>query len=191
MVAIRSAVDGQVVAATEVDGQRLQREEAPAERRRRRDRRVLVGHAGTAPAPAVHRDAADRSTMRVSLPGPGRATERGDRGGLGVARRHLRRQAGSGLVDAEVGDRVGCDLGRERGELVAVARIDPAELAAAEPAARRDEVDADVRLDTLPTLPWSTISRRLVCKECGVKGSVHIVPNWHDRIGSAVPFTRH
>jgi hypothetical protein len=40
-------------------------------------------------------------------------------------------------------------------------------------------------------LPWSTISRRLVCKECGVKGSVHIVPNWHDRIGSAVPFTRH
>jgi hypothetical protein len=26
----------------------------------------------------------------------------------------------------------------------------------------------DVRLDTLPQeLPWSTISRRLVCKECG------------------------
>lgn len=47
----------------------------------------------------------------------------------------------------------------------------------------------DVRLDTLPQhLPWSTIGRR---KECGVTGSVHIVPNWHDRIGSAVPFTRH
>jgi len=35
----------------------------------------------------------------------------------------------------------------------------------------------DVRLDTLPqNLPWSTIGRRLVCKECGVTGSVNIVP---------------
>jgi hypothetical protein len=50
----------------------------------------------------------------------------------------------------------------------------------------------DVRLDTLPQdLPWSTIGGRLVCKECGAAGSVNIVPNWHDRIGSAVPFTRH
>jgi hypothetical protein len=58
--------------------------------------------------------------------------------------------------------------------------------------AKCDRRLVDVRLDTLPqALPWSTISRRLVCKECGVKGSVHIVPNWHDRIGSAGPFTRH
>ena len=50
----------------------------------------------------------------------------------------------------------------------------------------------DVRLDALPQdLPWSTISRRLVCKECGVKGSVHIVPNWHDMTKHVVPFTRH
>jgi hypothetical protein len=50
----------------------------------------------------------------------------------------------------------------------------------------------DVRLDTLPQgLPWSTIARRLVCKQCGTVGSVNIVPNWNDRIGSAVPFTRH
>jgi hypothetical protein len=50
----------------------------------------------------------------------------------------------------------------------------------------------DVRLDALPQdLHWSAIRRRLVSKECGVKGSVHIVPNWHDRIGSAVPFTKH
>jgi hypothetical protein len=37
----------------------------------------------------------------------------------------------------------------------------------------------DVRLDTLPQdLPWSKIGRRLVCKECGVEGSVNIVPNY-------------
>ena len=40
----------------------------------------------------------------------------------------------------------------------------------------------NVRLDTLPQgLPWSTIGPRLACKECGVAGSVHIVPNWHDK----------
>ena len=50
----------------------------------------------------------------------------------------------------------------------------------------------NVRLDTLPQgLAWSTIGWRLVCKECGTAGSVHIVPNWHDRDGHAVPFTRH
>jgi hypothetical protein len=50
----------------------------------------------------------------------------------------------------------------------------------------------DVRLDNLPQdLPWSMIARRLVCKECGTAGSVNIVPNWHDRNGAAVPFTRH
>jgi len=50
----------------------------------------------------------------------------------------------------------------------------------------------DVRLDTLPqNLPWSVVSRRLVCKQCGTAGSVHIVPNWHDRAGQAVPFTKH
>jgi hypothetical protein len=49
----------------------------------------------------------------------------------------------------------------------------------------------DVRLDTLPQdLPWSTIGRRLVCK-CGIAGSVNIAPNWHDRIGHTVPFTKH
>ena len=50
----------------------------------------------------------------------------------------------------------------------------------------------DVRLDTLPqNLPWSKIGRRLVCNECGTAGSVNIVPNWHDRAGHAVPFTKH
>jgi hypothetical protein len=50
----------------------------------------------------------------------------------------------------------------------------------------------DVRLDTLPqNLPWSTISRRLVCRECGTAGSVNIVPNWHDKAGHALPFTKH
>ena len=40
---------------------------------------------------------------------------------------------------------------------------------------------SDVRLNTLPQdLSWSKIGSRLVCKECGVAGSVHIVPNWHD-----------
>ena len=52
----------------------------------------------------------------------------------------------------------------------------------------------DVRLDTLPLrdeLPWSKIGWRLVCSECGATGSVNIVPNWHDKVGHAVPFTRH
>jgi len=50
----------------------------------------------------------------------------------------------------------------------------------------------DVRLDTLPQdLLWSKIGRRLVCKECGAAGAVNIVPNWHDRAGHAVPFTKH
>ena len=40
-------------------------------------------------------------------------------------------------------------------------------------------------------LTWSSIGRRLLCKECGAAGSVHIVPNWHDRDGHAVPFTKH
>jgi hypothetical protein len=50
----------------------------------------------------------------------------------------------------------------------------------------------DVRLATLPQdMPWSTIGRRLVCKECGTAGSVNVVPNWHDMTTRAVPFTRH
>jgi hypothetical protein len=58
--------------------------------------------------------------------------------------------------------------------------------------AKCDRRMVDVRLDALPQdLPWSTIARRLVCKECGTTGSVNIVPNWHDRAGAAVPFTRH
>jgi len=40
---------------------------------------------------------------------------------------------------------------------------------------------ADVRLDTLPQdQPWS----------CGAPGAVNIVPNWHDRQGHAVPFSK-
>jgi hypothetical protein len=58
--------------------------------------------------------------------------------------------------------------------------------------AKCDRRMVDVRLDILPQdLPWSTIGRRLVCKECGTAGSVNIVPNWHDRVGAAVPFTKH
>jgi hypothetical protein len=50
----------------------------------------------------------------------------------------------------------------------------------------------DVRLDALPQdLPWSTIGRRLTCKECGTAGSVNIVPNWHDMTKHVLPFTRH
>jgi hypothetical protein len=57
---------------------------------------------------------------------------------------------------------------------------------------RCDRRMVDVRLDTLPQdQPWSVVGRRLVCKKCGVEVLVHIVPNWHDRIGKAVPFTRH
>ena len=44
----------------------------------------------------------------------------------------------------------------------------------------------DVRLDALPQdLPWSTIGSRLVCKECGIAGSVHIVPT--GMTGSPLP----
>lgn len=50
----------------------------------------------------------------------------------------------------------------------------------------------DVPLDTLPQdLPWSTIGRRLVCKECGTAGSVNIVPNWHDRAFHLMPLVSH
>jgi hypothetical protein len=59
-------------------------------------------------------------------------------------------------------------------------------------AGKCDRRMVDVRLDTLPqNLPWSTIGSRLVCKQCGTAGSVNIVPNWHDRNGGAVPFTKH
>jgi hypothetical protein len=45
--------------------------------------------------------------------------------------------------------------------------------------------------DTLPQdLPWSTIGRRIVCKECGSAGSVNIVPNWRDMTTHVTPFTR-
>jgi hypothetical protein len=58
--------------------------------------------------------------------------------------------------------------------------------------AKCDRRMIDIRLDILPQdLPWSTIGRRLVCKECGMADSVNIVPNWHDRVGQAVPFTKH
>jgi len=59
-------------------------------------------------------------------------------------------------------------------------------------AGKCDRRMVDVRLDPLPQdLPWSTISRRLVCKQCGAAGPVHIVPNWHARTSAPVPFTRH
>jgi len=49
----------------------------------------------------------------------------------------------------------------------------------------------DVRLDTLPQrLPWSKIGRRMVCAQCGVAGSVNIVPNWHDMKNARVPFSK-
>ncbi|WP_176731424.1 hypothetical protein [Bradyrhizobium elkanii] len=48
----------------------------------------------------------------------------------------------------------------------------------------------DVRLDMLPQdRPWSRVGWCLVCKECGAAGAVNIVPNWHDMIGRAVPFS--
>ena len=57
---------------------------------------------------------------------------------------------------------------------------------------RCDRRMVDIRLDTLPQdQPWSVVGRRLVCKQCGAAGSVNIAPNWHDRAGHAVPFTRH
>ena len=48
-----------------------------------------------------------------------------------------------------------------------------------------------VRLDTLPQdQPWSRIGPNLLCTECGAPGAVNIVPNWHDRQGHAVPFSK-
>jgi hypothetical protein len=46
-------------------------------------------------------------------------------------------------------------------------------------------------LDTLPQdQPWSRVGRNLICVECGAPGAVNIVPNWHDRQGHAVPFSK-
>lgn len=48
----------------------------------------------------------------------------------------------------------------------------------------------DFRLDALPQdQPWSRVVWRLVCTECGTVGAVHVVPNWHDRVGHAMPFS--
>jgi hypothetical protein len=48
----------------------------------------------------------------------------------------------------------------------------------------------DVRLDTLPQdQPWSQVGRRLICTECGTPATVNITPNWHDRVGHAIPFS--
>ena len=66
-----------------------------------------------------------------------------------------RRHPGRGFVDAEVRDDVRGELLDERGEPVAVARVDSPELGAAQPPAGRNEVDADdvgrplARLDQL------------------------------------------
>ena len=49
----------------------------------------------------------------------------------------------------------------------------------------------DIRLDTLPQdQPWSIVGWRLVCKQCGGAGSVHITANWHDRVGHPIPFSK-
>jgi hypothetical protein len=49
----------------------------------------------------------------------------------------------------------------------------------------------DVRLDTLPQdQPWSRVGRNMICTECGAPGAVNIVPNWHDRKGHALPFSK-
>jgi hypothetical protein len=50
------------------------------------------------------------------------------------------------------------------------------------------------RVDLVVLTPASALVDNLPaprCKECGTPGSVHIVPNWHDGVGSAVPFTKH
>jgi hypothetical protein len=50
---------------------------------------------------------------------------------------------------------------------------------------------AHIRIETLPLdQPWSKVGWRLVCIECGTPATVNITPNWHDRIGHAMPFTR-
>jgi hypothetical protein len=33
-------------------------------------------------------------------------------------------------------------------------------------------------------------NRYTVCTDCGAAGSVNIVPNWHDMIGHAMPFSK-
>jgi hypothetical protein len=38
--------------------------------------------------------------------------------------------------------------------------------------------------------PWSRVGRNLLCTESDAPGAVNIVPNWHDRQGHAVPFTK-
>ena len=49
----------------------------------------------------------------------------------------------------------------------------------------------DFRLDGLPLdRQWSRVGWCLVCTECGAAGSVNIVPNWHDMIGHAMPFSK-
>src|SRR5882672_2168693 len=49
----------------------------------------------------------------------------------------------------------------------------------------------DVRLDRFPSdRLWSRVGWCLVCTECGAAGSVNIVPNWHDMIDHAVPFSK-
>lgn len=49
----------------------------------------------------------------------------------------------------------------------------------------------DFRLKALPQdRPWSRVGWCLVCTVCGTAGAVNIVPNWHDRIGYAAPFSK-
>ena len=50
---------------------------------------------------------------------------------------------------------------------------------------------ANIRLSTLPKdQHWPRIRRRLLCVGCGSRDTVNVTPNWHDRIGHAIPFTR-
>src|SRR5262249_50479331 len=62
---------------------------------------------------------------------------------LGALDRRRRTHARRGLVDAEVRDDRRCETLDELGELVAVTGVDAVEHRAAQPAAGRDEIDAD------------------------------------------------
>ena len=85
--------------------------------------------------------AADHDVLEVAG-ARGRAHRR-DRAQLGALDRGGRAHARRGLVHAEVRDDGRREVLDELGEPIAITGIDAVELGAAQPAARRDEVDAD------------------------------------------------
>ena len=85
--------------------------------------------------PAAQHDVLERAGARGRV-------QRGRGARLGAFARRRGRHARRGLVHAEVRDDVRRVLLDERGEPVAVARVDAAELGAAQAPAGRDEVDA-------------------------------------------------